>query len=105
MFGVAIQNLSAIGDSQASKPTAPDIIGGDEAHDMEHEQLDHQLCEESLIISGLTEAVRKGFMTEDEKSEYLNEYIERRNLTLQILTHVAVFGDLDGILRQPELPN
>ena len=43
--------------------------------------LDHVMAEESIILAGLQEAVRKGHITEDQKSDWLNEYIDKRNAT------------------------
>lgn len=40
---------------------------------------DHQLSEELIILEGLNTAVEKGWITEDEKHEWLNEYIDKRN--------------------------
>lgn len=41
--------------------------------------VDHRLTTEGLILSGLADAVHKNWITEDEKSEWLNNYITRRN--------------------------
>lgn len=45
-------------------------------------QVDHTLTTEGLILAGLTEAVRKGWINEDQKAEWLDAYITTRNDTL-----------------------
>lgn len=42
-------------------------------------KIDHVLAEESLILAGLSHAVHAGYITEDEKSEWLSEFIDKRN--------------------------
>jgi len=42
-------------------------------------KIDKILAEETLILEGLSQAVRAGHITEDDKQEWLNEYITRRN--------------------------
>lgn len=44
-----------------------------------HDNIDHSLSIETIILEGLAVAVYKGWITEDEKSAWLNEYIEKRN--------------------------
>lgn len=41
--------------------------------------IDHVLAEESLILEGLKLAVQQGYITEDDKSEWLSDYIDKRN--------------------------
>lgn len=43
-------------------------------------RIDHILAEESVILEGLKAAVRAGRITEEEKQEWLNSYIEKRNM-------------------------
>ena len=40
---------------------------------------DHQMSEEAVILEGLKAAVQAGRITEEEKHEWLNSYIEKRN--------------------------
>jgi hypothetical protein len=48
---------------------------------MVHRIIDHRLTTEGLILAGLAEAVRSGWLTEDEKSAWLDDYISTRNET------------------------
>lgn len=42
-------------------------------------KIDKVLSEETLILEGLSQAVKAGDISEDEKSVWLSEFIDRRN--------------------------
>lgn len=51
---------------------------------MRHRILDRRLTEEGLILDGLALAVHRGWVTEQQKADWLSDYIDRRQMELAI---------------------